>query len=136
MKKLLILALASFALIQCKSTKTTTATMLENTRWKLAEMNGTPIITPDNGKEVYFLLSDKKVQGFAGCNTITGSYTLSGEKITFTTASTRMMCGKEQMEIEEFYTYALTHAASYKIDGGKLELYEGETSLAEFQAVK
>jgi len=136
MKKILILSLASLALLQCKSSKTTTATTVENTRWKLSEMNGTPVITPDNGKDVYFLLSDKKVQGFAGCNTITGSYTLSGEKITFNTASTRMMCGKEQMDIEEFYTYALTHAASYKIDGNTLELYEGETSLAEFQAVK
>lgn len=109
---------------------------LENTRWKLSEMNGTPVITADNGKDVYFLLNNKKIQGFAGCNTITGSYTTSGEKITFTTASTRMMCPQDQMEIENFYTYALTHAATYKIDGDVLELFEGETSLAEFHAVK
>jgi heat shock protein HslJ len=136
MKKILILSLASLALFHCKSSKTTTATMLENTRWKLAEMNGLPVITPDNGKDVYFLLRDKKLEGFGGCNSITGSYTVAGDKITFTTASTRMMCGKEQMEIEDFYTYALSHAASYKIDGNTLELYEGETSLAEFQAAK
>ena len=36
MKKLLILTLASFTLLQCKSSKTPTATTLENTRWKLA----------------------------------------------------------------------------------------------------
>jgi len=137
MKKLLILSLATIVLVHCKSSKTATAaTTLENTRWKLAEMNGTPIITPDNGKEVYMQLSDKKVTGFAGCNTISGSYTLSGENITFKTVSTRMACDKEQMDIEEFYNYALSHAATYKIDGKTLELFEGETSLAEFEAVK
>ena len=59
-------------------------TTLENTYWKLSEVNGNPVITPEGSKEVHFILTakgdQKNIKGFAGCNSITGSYTLSEAK--------------------------------------------------------
>jgi len=137
-KKLQLISFLLLTCIHCKPTNTNkTLTTLENTRWKLSEMNGNPIITPEGAKEVHFILTAngdaRKINGFAGCNSITGSYTLTGDHIKFIVASTKMMCPAEQMEIEDFFTNVLTTADSYKIDGDVLELYEGNTSLADFK---
>ena len=140
MKRLLLFSFLILTFTQCKHTKANKGPRtLENTYWKLSEMNGNPIITPEGAKEVHFVLTtesgQKKIKGFAGCNSIMGSYTLSGEKIKFIVASTKMMCPAQQMEIEDFLTKALTTADAYKIDGDVLELYEGNTSLADFKAI-
>lgn len=141
MKRLLLISILFLTFTQCKPTKANKSPItLENTHWKLSEMNGNPIITPEGAKDVHFILTaeggQKKIKGFAGCNSIMGSYTLSGDKIKFIVASTKMMCPVEQMAIEDFFTNALTTADSYKIDGDVLELYEGNTSLADFKAIK
>src|SRR6187399_3253231 len=107
MKKILPLLCLSFIFIQCKTTKqpaTTTVTAnLENTYWKLAEMNGQPVITPTDAREVHMILgadrAEKQIKGFAGCNTIGGSYSTDGSKIKFITISTKMFC-QDTQEIE------------------------------------
>jgi heat shock protein HslJ len=135
---LLILCLTT---VQCKNTKvSTTKSSLENTHWRLSEMNGNPIITIEASRDVYFMMTteqgQKRVTGFAGCNNITGGYTLSGRKVKFTIASTRMMCPDEQMAVEDFLLKALSSAASYQLDGNVLQLFDGETSLAIFKAIE
>lgn len=51
MKKIL-LSLTLLALFQCRSSENTTSVAnLENTYWKLAEMNGMPVITPEIRKK-------------------------------------------------------------------------------------
>jgi heat shock protein HslJ len=140
MKTILLIPALLFTLVQCKPTKTNQSlTALENTYWKLSEMNGNPVITPEGVKEAHFVLStagnQSYIKGFGGCNSLAGSYTRSGEQIKFTVISTKMMCPPEQMEVETFFMKALTAADSYKIDGEVLELYEGNTSLADFKAV-
>lgn len=103
-------------------------------------MNGIPIITPENTEDVHFVLTAEKgknkIQGFAGCNRITGGYERTGDHIKFMVASTMMMCPGEQMEIEDFLTRALTATDSYKLDGEILTLFERDTSLAIFKAIK
>ena len=102
-------------------------------------MNGNPIITLEGSRDVYFMMKveqgQKRVTGFAGCNSITGGYTLSGNKIKFTIASTKMMCPEEQMAVEDFLLKALSSASSYQLEGDVLELFDGETSLADFKAI-
>jgi heat shock protein HslJ len=125
---------------QCKPTQvSTTKSTLENTHWRLSEMNGNPIITLEGSRDVHFMMTSgqgqKSVSGFAGCNNIGGSYTLSGNKVKFTIASTKMMCPQEQMAVEDFLLNALSSAKSYKIEGDALELFDGETSLASFKAI-
>lgn len=137
MKKILFLLV--IILFQCKaSEKNKSVGNLENTYWKLSEMNGMPVMTAENKKEVHFILTNsegkKGIKGFAGCNNLGGSYTLKGNKIKFTPITTKMLCEKE-METEDFFTKALSSADSYKINGEELELYEGETFLAKFQSV-
>jgi len=134
---LLVLLLVT---VQCKSTKvTTTKSTIENTHWRLAEVNGNPIITLEGSRDVYFMMTTeqgkKKVTGFAGCNSITGGYTLSGDKVKFVIASTKMMCPPEQMVVEDFLLKALTSTTSYRVEGDVLELFDGQTALADFKAI-
>lgn len=136
--KNIILSLTLLALFQCRSSENTTSVAnLENTYWKLAEMNGMPVITPENSKEVHFVLSsegsEKRIKGFAGCNGLGGNYTLNGDKIKFTTMTTKIAC--DRLDVENFLTKAMESADSYKIKGEKLELYEGNTLLATFESV-
>jgi len=137
--KYIVIALVVF-LFSCKTVQTssTSTATLENTRWKLSEMNGMPVITPPDAKEVHFILSSEngehRIQGFAGCNSLGGSFTREGNKIKFTTITTRMMCN-ERMDIENYLTSVLTNTDSYKINGEILELYQADTFLAKFEAV-
>jgi len=129
----------ALALLQCKSSQgSKDQASLENTHWRLSEINGNPIVTPEGGRDVHFILTsaigEKKVAGFAGCNSMGGSYTLTGNEIKFVIYSTKMMCPSEQMVVEDFLMKVLTSATSYKINGDTLELLDGETLLAEFKA--
>jgi len=139
MKKHLLLSIVAVVLLQCKSSHgNKDEVSLENTHWRLSEINGNPITTPDSGRDVHFILTsgpgEKKLTGFAGCNTMGGSYTLTGNEIKFVIYSTKMMCPSEQMIVEDFLMKVLTSATGYKINGDVLELLDGETSLAAFKA--
>lgn len=127
-------------LMQCKPTQVSTSkSSFENTHWRLAEMNGNPIITLDGSHDIYITMKsdkgEKRIGGFAGCNSITGGYTLTGTKVKFTIATTMMMCPAEQMEVEDFLLKALSSATSYQIDGDTLQLLDGQTTLATFKAI-
>jgi heat shock protein HslJ len=135
------LAIITIAFLgQCKptETKTTSAANLENTYWKLTEINGEPLSTPENGREVHIVLTKEgnegKLKGFAGCNNMGGSYSITDGKIKFTVISTKMMC-EDRMDIENFLLGVLNNADNYIIEGENLKLYEGRTFLANFQSV-
>lgn len=135
-----VILLSACLFTQCKSSTATGSSnaTLENTYWKLAEMNGMPVITPADSRDVHFILTktenQNQLKGFAGCNTLAGSYTVEGVKISFTTITTRMFC-EGKMEVENYFTKTLSDATAYKINGNVLELYQGETFLARFDAV-
>jgi len=137
-KTLLPFVLLAAVFVQCKSTESTGSTAhLENTYWKLAEMNGMPVETPDNAREVHIVLSaekdEKHVKGFGGCNGLGGSYTVEGNKIKFQVLSTKMFC--DRMEVENYLTKALGDADTYQIKGETLELFQGNTFLIRFNSV-
>lgn len=140
MRYLLLFAVV-FLITQCKSSSAIVASTatLENTYWKLSEMNGMPVITPADAREVHFILthegSEKRIKGFAGCNALGGSYTTAeSNAIRFTTITTRMMC-HERMDIENYLLQVLSNTDSYKITGETLELYQNDTFLAKFEPV-
>lgn len=125
-------------LFQCKSAEKNTSTArLENTYWKLAEMNGMPVETPENAKEVHIVLAaegdEKRIRGFGGCNGLGGNYTVSDNKVKFTVLSTKMFC--DRMDVENYLTKALSEADSYVIKGETLELFQGNTALIRFNSV-
>jgi heat shock protein HslJ len=136
----LLYFLCGIVLCQCKTAQVADVkTTLENTYWKLTEMNGEPVITGDNEKEVHLILTQEggqpKLKGFAGCNSIGGTYALTGNKLKFTVISTKMMCDPSHMAVENFLVGVLASATTYSIDGETLELLDGDTSLADFKAV-
>src|SRR5688572_3158558 len=94
---------------------------ITNTYWKLSTMNGKKVETPDNAKEVHikFTLQENRLQGYAGCNGLGGSYELTGANgIKIRAITTKMYC--DRMDVENYLTNAITKANTYKIDGEKL----------------
>jgi heat shock protein HslJ len=79
------------------------------------------------------------VTGSAGCNNYFGSYEVDGETITFgPLGSTLMACPEPEgvMEQETAYLAALGSAATYRIEGDKLELVDADgTRVAQFIAL-
>jgi len=66
--------------------KSTVETPLQNTYWKLVELNGAPVEThPDQQREVHiqFSAAEKRLTGFAGCNNITGSYETGADSLVW-----------------------------------------------------
>ena len=76
---------------------------------------------------------DGKMTGNAGCNDYTADYKTAGPKITIgQSATTRKMCAEPQgvMEQETAYLAALQSAATYRIDGKKMEMRTADGALA------
>lgn len=107
--------------------------------WKLIVLEGQEVTMSDNQeKEISFTLkSDGSVQGFAGCNTMMGSYTLEdGDRISFSQmATTRMACPDLAVN-EADYLEVFNLADNYTLVGDTLSLNIGRRApLAVFEAV-
>ena len=75
--------------------------------------------------------TDGVLSGNSGCNTYSASYKTDGDKITIGPAmTTRMACEQAVMDQEQQYLAALSTAATYRIDGAKLELRTADGALA------
>ena len=75
--------------------------------------------------------ADGMLSGNSGCNTYNASYTTDGNKITIGPAATTMMaCEQAVMDQEQQYLAALATAATYRIDGSRLELRTADGALA------
>lgn len=103
--------------------------------WALTKLMGKPPVT-GTGISAQFS-NDGKVSGSAGCNRYSGTYTVSGSNITFSTpmAATMMMCEQQVMDQESAYFKALGEARTFAIKGEQLTLTgEDGTELAVYQA--
>jgi len=110
---------------------------LENTYWKLVELNGKPVVANSRRREPHMLLSPeaKILQGSGGCNTMRGVYRLDGARLRFAQiATTRMACPDPYMGQESAFLKALEATDSFKLSGDKLELHGGGKLLARFEA--
>ena len=118
------------------SSVASTAT-LENTYWKLVRLGATPVTVAEEHREPHFVLQPQtgRVIGSSGCNHLTGSYTLAGEQLTFgQVAGTRMACS-DGMDVEGAFYKALGEVASWRIEGGTLELLDAAgVSIAQFES--
>ena len=106
--------------------------------WRLTELLGEPVTTPEGAKEAHMILKkeDSRVTGTSGCNSFNGSYTLKPfGRISFSRSiSTMMMC--PDMETEMKLYKALETADSYTIKDDVLILNRGRMApLARFEAV-
>ena len=108
--------------------------------WKLIELEGQEVEMVENQeREIFFTLNadDNTVGGFAGCNAISGEFTLEeGNRIRFSNmAITMMMCPDVDVNESEFMeVFELTD--NYTINNDVLSLNVGRRApLAVFEAV-
>ncbi|TYC09667.1 META domain-containing protein [Bizionia gelidisalsuginis] len=108
--------------------------------WKLKTLQGKAVVMAENQeREIYFTLKteEHRIQGFAGCNTFSGSYTLEkGNKISFKhLATTLKMC--QDVAVNETDVLSVFNTANnYTITGDTLILNSGDKiSLAVFEAI-
>lgn len=109
---------------------------LENTYWKLLEVNGRPAQTQPGEREAHMLLLGGRASGGSGCNKLMGGYTqdTAGALRIGPLASTRMACAPEMMVQESALADAFERTTAYRIDGETLLLLEGSRVLARFEA--
>ncbi|MDH7462778.1 META domain-containing protein [Chitinophagaceae bacterium 26-R-25] len=138
---LLFIALLTL-IIACNSKKATTTVMesnqpLNNTYWKLLKVDGFNQDIPSLQKEAFirFDSASSKFSGTAGCNRMMGGFVATGNTIKIgPSAVTKMMCPSPLMELEDAFSKAIYKADTYSISGKKLQLKNGESVLAEFEA--
>jgi putative lipoprotein len=108
------------------------AAPLANTSWTLVTLAGQPILAETTVTLAFE--SAGSAGGKDGCNTYSGSYTLSGAQLSFgQMASTMMACPEPIMNQAAAYLKAVGQTAGYQIDGGTLTLRDaGGNALATF----
>lgn len=108
--------------------------------WKLKTLEGQDVKMADNQeREIFIMLKteDNRVTGFAGCNTLTGEYTLEeGNRIRFSKmATTLKLCPDVDVNESEFLK-VFELADNYTINDDVLSLNVGRRApLAVFEAV-
>ena len=108
--------------------------------WKLKTLEGKNVQMVDNQeKEIFFMLKNEenRVTGFAGCNTILGSYTLEeGNRIRFSNMGSTMMACPDVDLRESDFLKIFELVDNYTINGDELSLNVGRRApLATFEAV-
>jgi heat shock protein HslJ len=110
------------------------ADALAGTSWILATLGGH---SPLQGTTVTLNFDTGRAAGSDGCNNYGASYTADGSNVTIRQpiASTMMACPEPIMKQASTYMEALGQAATYKVDGTQLTLYDaGGKTLATFTA--
>jgi len=110
---------------------------LQGTYWSLVELNGKPATSGMGRTQPYIRLHSEqsRLEGSSGCNAVTGTYIVEQNALQFTPGGiTMMMCPPALMEQEQGLIAALKVTSSYKIEGDMLELSNGTTVVARFQA--
>ncbi|WP_313808401.1 META domain-containing protein [Flavobacterium sp.] len=129
---LLFMGVVGFG-ISCSSTTGTASTSdsLTSTAWRLSKFNGKVIDSTTFARtpELRFWVGSK-VSGNDGCNLVTGSYTVQGDKIMFgAMAGTKMACVNTNYEN---YNKFFNRTNKYKVESNKLVFYEGTTELMSY----
>lgn len=105
------------------------STNLYGTGWVVTKLNGQPLVTSNETRNIPSLQLDKKTRRFGGadgCNRIMGSYTLNKTQLSFgQIASTMMACmDSNNNELSRNYTTALGKVTSYKLEDKALFLLD------------
>lgn len=108
--------------------------------WKLLTLEGqTAAMAENQEKEIYFTLKtdENRVEGFAGCNGMTGSYSLEdGNRISFENMAVTMMACPDVDVKEGDFLQVFELTDNYTIQNDTLSLNVGRRApLAVFTAV-
>jgi heat shock protein HslJ len=107
---------------------------LDGTSWTLVNFNNgqEAVVGLAEGSAITATFSAGQITGFGGCNNYFADYTVDGDGITIGPAgSTRMACEPpEVMEQEQQYFAALETAATWSINGTRLEMRTAADAMA------
>jgi heat shock protein HslJ len=110
---------------------------VENTYWKLKQLNGSAVVAAGRQREPHFILHPEsgRVTGFGGCNSITGTYKLEGDRLSFGPLAGTMMACHGGMEAERNFLDALRKGGRARVALRHLELLDGAGEIvARFDA--
>ncbi len=116
------------------------AAALEGPRWKLKELNGKAAIEGQHwpGAGIKFVSAEggnRTIAANTGVNSLGGTYTLTGDRLSIATGVMTEMAGPPPlMDQERAFIEAMKRVKSYRISGKTLELLDGEAVLARFEA--
>ena len=99
-------------------------TALKDTGWVLVSLNGD---SPMAGREITLDFEEATLEGYAGCNTYGGSYTVSEDSLRLSGVyATEMGCMEPKgiMDQERAFLDALNAAARFHLDGDRLGVYD------------
>jgi len=110
---------------------------LRNTYWKLLEVEGKKITTPQGQQDAHLILAgnNSDVKGYAGCNSFFGRYSHQGEVLTFSGLGSTMMACPQGMDTEVAFLQALGETNRAVIEGMYLQLYVADRLLARLEAI-
>lgn len=111
---------------------------LENTYWKLVELDGESIEMAEGQREPHLVLhaEDSRVAGSTGCNRLMASYEKDGDSLRFSQAATTMMAclNGADMDVEPRFLEVLEKTTSYRVLTDQLELRDADGKvLARFE---
>ncbi len=117
----------------CRGNKIKTS--LTGTHWQLIEIQGSNWAETTNSRAHLLLTRDKTLEGFSGCNKISGTFLVKGDVLLINRASlTRIAC-PGSMEGENRLISVLDDVESYRIEDSILELIDqNDQVLAKFLA--
>lgn len=103
------------------------------TQWSVVDIDGEPAVAAD-GMTVTFG-EDGTIDGFGGCNTMFGDYTIEGDALTVTgLAATRKFCDPDLMDREGLLIAILNDAQTATVDGDELTITASDGAELIFQA--
>ncbi|MCJ7440187.1 MAG: META domain-containing protein [Thermoanaerobaculaceae bacterium] len=110
---------------------------IEGKTWRLIELSGQALAGADLSAAPFLVLDagTKRVHGSTGCNRLSGSYELDGNRLRFgALATTRMACPPEVMAVEQAFLRLLEGDRSWGLQDGTLILVRGGQMVARFAA--
>lgn len=116
---------------------TSASTTLQDIHWTLVELRGAAVQGPAGRAEPHLLFqsSGRRLSGHSGCNRLTGTYELDGERLRLgRVAATRMAC-VSGAEVERVFLDMLGAVDAWRVDGQELQLIDaGGAVVARFTA--
>jgi heat shock protein HslJ len=127
--------LVAAALAGCAQAPGAPQAPLLETYWRPVEIEGVPVPARPGTREPHLMLStggalvltgSNRVQGFTGCNNVSGAFELDAARLRFKPLATTRMACLPANDIEGRYLSALNATASQRITGKVLELLDAE----------
>lgn len=112
-------------------------TPLENTYWKLTQLDGQPVNLAGSRMEPHMALDSKthRLNGSGGCNQVAGSYELKDHSLSFGQLISSMLPCRTGFDIENRFFTALRAIKTWQIAGSTLDLYDASGKpLAQLEA--